>query len=342
MLFENLKYPILQAPIGGLASTKMAAAVSNAGGMGSLPMTWAEPDLAYKRVEKLRAATPNPFFVNFVLAFEPKAFEASLDAGVPVVTFSWGQPGLLVKKAHDAGARVGIQIATLAGAIQALDSGADFIICQGSEAGGHVQSSTPLEQLLPQIVDVAGSIPVVATGGISTGGDLAEVLSYGARAVMLGTRFVASEESRAHSQYKNAIVEAKSADSVYTVCFNGGWPNATHRVLRNKTLDDWESAGCPQPGERPGEGDIVARSSSGEKITRYDDMPPSMNDEGDILDCCLYAGTGVGKILKVSTAADVLADIWTEYQAAEVITKVPAPSRSVNLPAPDSETRPTA
>ncbi|MFK7806038.1 MAG: NAD(P)H-dependent flavin oxidoreductase [Anaerolineae bacterium] len=340
MLFENLKYPILQAPIGSLASTKLASSVSNAGGMGALAMTWTEPDAATKRVEKLRAATRNPFFVNFVLAFQPKALDACLDAGAPVVTFSWGQPGPLVKKVHDAGAKVGIQVATLAGAAQALNSGADFLICQGSEAGGHVQSSTPLEYLLPRIVDMAGSIPVVATGGITTGGDLAKVLSYGAKAIMLGTRFVASEESMAHSVYKNAIIESESADSVYTICFNGGWPNATHRVLRNKTLDDWETAGCPQPGERPGEGDVLTQSSFGGTIKRYDDTPPSLNDKGDILDCCLYAGTGVGKIEKVSTASDVLADIWAEYQAVEIINNVPAPSQPVILPTPDSRIQP--
>ena len=93
MTFLNLKYPILQAPIGSIASTKLAASVSNAGGMGSLALTWTEPDVADERVRKLRAETANPFFANFVLSFPPNALEAALEAGTPMITFSWGATG---------------------------------------------------------------------------------------------------------------------------------------------------------------------------------------------------------------------------------------------------------
>ncbi len=315
MTFLNLKYPILQAPIGSIASTRLAASVSNAGGMGSLALTWTEPDVAADRVRKLRAKTANPFFVNFVLSFPPKALEAALEAGTPAITFSWGQPGQLVNRIHQFDAQVGVQVGTVDGAKQALDDGVDFIICQGVEAGGHVQSTTPLSELLPKVVEIARSVPVVAAGGLTNGKDLAWALGRGAMAMMLGTRFVATIESNAHPLYKQAIVEAKSTDSVYTLCFDGSWPYSAHRVLRNRTLNDWETAGCPPSGQRPGEGDMIAEGSSGVVIKRYDDTPPAADMEGHILECCLYAGKGCSCIEDIPEAAVFLSELWSEYKA---------------------------
>jgi nitronate monooxygenase len=265
--FLNLKYPILQAPIGSIASTNLASAVSNAGGMGSLALTWTKPDVAAQLVRELRDNTDNLFFVNFVLGFPLVSFEAVLEAGAPAITFSWGQPSKLIDKVHKYNSLVGVQVGTRAGAKQAIDDGADFIICQGVGAGGHVQSTTPLSDLLPSVVEIAGSVPIVAAGGLSNGKDLAWALNRGASAVMLGTRFVATVESFAHPDYKQALVEAKSADSIYTQCYNRLWPNASHRVLRNKTLDDWETAGCPQPGQRPGEDEVLAEGSAYDTTT---------------------------------------------------------------------------
>ena len=315
MAFLDLKYPILQAPIGSIASTNLASAVSNAGGMGSLALTWTKPDVAAQRIRELRDSTDNLFFANFVLVFPLASLEAVLEAGAPAITFSWGQPGKLIDKVHRYNSIVGVQVGTAAGARQALDDGADFIICQGVEAGGHVQSTIPLSELLPSVVEIAGSAPVVAAGGLSNGKDLAWALKRGASAVMLGTRFVATVESFAHPDYKQALIEARPADSIYTQCFNGHWPNACHRVLRNKTLDDWETAGCPQPGQRPGEDEVLAEGSAYDTIIRYDDSPPVETTKGQILECCLYAGTGCGSIDNIPPAAQLLSDIWSEYQA---------------------------
>lgn len=315
MTFLNLKYPILQAPLSSIASIRLASAVSNAGGMGSLALTWTQPDVAYQRVRELRDNTDKLFFANFVLGFPLMSLEAALKAGAPAITFSWGQPRKLIDKVHSYNALAGVQVGTCGGAKQAIDDGADFIICQGVEAGGHVQSTTPLSELLTSVVRIAGSVPVVAAGGLSNGKDLAWALNRGASAVMLGTRFVATDESLAHPDYKQALVDAKSTDSIYTQCYNRLWPNASHRVLRNKTLDDWETAGCPQPGERPGEGDVIAEGSADDTITRYDDSPPVETTKGNILECCLYAGTGCGSIDSIPSAAQLLSDIWSEYRA---------------------------
>ena len=315
MSFLNLKYPILQAPIGSIATTDLVAAVSNAGGMGSLALTWTAPDKAARRIKRLKSKTTKPFFANYVLSFPLKSLEAALDAGVPAVTFSWGQPGRLIDKVHQRDALVGVQVGTVDGAKQALDNGADFIICQGVEAGGHVQSTIPLSELLTQINEVSQQIPIIAAGGLTNGSDLKWALKNGAQGIMLGTRFVATAESAAHPRYKQALVDSKYNDSVYTLCFDGEWPYAAHRVLRNATLNEWENAGCPQPGNRPNEGQIVATHESGTSINRYDDDPPLSNMKGEILDCCLYAGTGCGAINSIQNAGELVTDIWTEYQA---------------------------
>jgi NAD(P)H-dependent flavin oxidoreductase YrpB (nitropropane dioxygenase family) len=145
-------------------------------------------------------------------------------------------------------------------------------------------------------------VPVVAAGGLAVGVDVAEVRSLGARAAMLGTRFVASTESYAHGAYKRALLTAASGDTVLTGCFDGGWPYALHRVLRNSTLVNWEAAGCPPSSRRPGEGDIVATQTRGALVHRYDDTPPNAAMSGDMENCCLYAGMGVSKITDVLSA----------------------------------------
>lgn len=297
---------IIQAPIGSLASDTLAAAVSNAGGLGSLALTWTDRATARERLRVLRAKTSRPVAANFVLAFEPIALPAALEAGVEVVTFSWGLPECLVKTAHSAGACVGVQVGCVEGARRALEQGCDFLICQGIEAGGHVQSSTPLRELLPAVVAVARSVPVVAAGGLVDAADVTEVQSLGASAVMLGTRFVASQESCAHPAYKRALVEARSADSVLTGCFDGGWPCALHRVLRNSTLESWEAAGCPAPGHRPAEGEVLATQARGPAICRYAATPPNANMEGEVDALCLYAGMGVDKITAIESAENIV------------------------------------
>ena len=258
MNFGNLKVPILQAPIE--ATVKLAAAVSNTGGMGSMGLALTEPDAAVKLVDELRRITPHPFFVNFVLAFEPRAFDAVIEAGVPAITLSWGLAPDLIERAHRRDVSIGVQIGSVDGAKAAIADGADFVICQGVEAGGHVQSTTELSILLPQVLDIAKDVPVVAAGGLADERDVRCVLDQGATAAMLGTRFVATEESEAHPLYKNAIVAAEESDTVYTTCFDGGWPSAPHRVIRNPR--DVRDAGIGQekasfwpfilPGKRSG------------------------------------------------------------------------------------------
>ena len=313
----GLRFPIFQAPTGSIAGPELAAAVSAAGALGAMGLTWTPPEVAAAFVEKVRAATDRPFQVNFALAFPPAALPEVLDAGAPVVTFSWGDPAPYLAGVRAAGARIGIQVTNVSGAKRAVDLGADFLICQGLEAGGHVQSTTPLWDLLPRVVEAAGGVPVVAAGGIGDGAGIARALAAGASGAMLGTRFVATRESRAHESYKRRLIEATAADTALTVCFDGGWPHAAHRVLRNATLEAWEAAGCPPPGRRPGEGDIVARSLTGEPILRYEDTAPRAGmTGGGITDMCLYAGTNCTAITDAPAAAELVARLWSECRGA--------------------------
>ena len=316
MNIRDLAIPVLQAPIE--STVKLAVAVSEAGGMGSLQGTWKKPEDAAALVESVLRQTKNPFFVNFVLSFEPHAFEAVVEAGVPAVTFSWGIKPDLMARAQRSGVTVGVQVGTVTGAQEAISYGADFIICQGVEAGGHVQSTLPLAKLLPEVVSIAGGLPVFAAGGLATGADLKWAIREGALGVMMGTRFVATKESNAHQDYKEAIVAASDADTVYTVCFDGGWPQATHRVIRNRVLNRWEDAGCPPKGKRPGEGDVVARGGAGHVVKRYDfSKPLNIVCEGNPEDWCLYAGTSCGKVSDIPSVSEILHRIWNESQIAD-------------------------
>src|SRR5262249_53920092 len=149
--------------------------------------------------------TQGPIQANFVLAFAPLSLPVALEAGVRTITFSWGPPASEVGLVRSFGAKLGIQVAAVDDARRALDLGADFLICQGVEAGGHVQATRSLRELLPQVVSAAGGAPVVAAGGMGDGLAVARALSCGASAALLGTRFVATRESVAHDLYKNRL-----------------------------------------------------------------------------------------------------------------------------------------
>jgi len=312
----GLRMPIFQAPVGAVAGSELAAAVSQAGGMGALALTSKSPEVVRRLVAEVRAKTDRPFQTNFVLTFELRSRAAALESGVRIVTFSWGLPTKEVSLLKSFGASFGVQVTTAAGARQALDLGADFLICQGIEAGGHVQATRGLDMVLPRILKAANGIPVIAAGGIGDGKAIARVLAMGASGAMLGTRFVATQESIAHETYKRHLVEANAQDTALTVCFDGDWPYAAHRVLRNSTLKVWEAAGCPPNGRRPGEGDLTANDPNGRNYFRYDDAPPQATFDGNIKAMCLYAGMGCEAIRDIPTVSALLLQLFHEYEAA--------------------------
>jgi len=306
----GLRYPIMQAPYGGPA---LAAAISNAGALGTVSLWVGSEEAARERVQTMRQTTAHLFAVNYVLSFEPRSLPAALDAGAPVVHFSWGIPSAAAAAmVRQRGAIFGVQIATVEGAAAALEAGASYLVCQGVEAGGHVQSSTPLYELLPRVAERAKDTPVLAAGGISRGRDICRALCAGASGVLIGTRFVATQESMAHPEYKAALLRAGATDTALSVCFQDGWPGALHRTLRNATLARWEAAGCPPVGQRPGEGDVVARLADGSPVARYHFASPQRGVEGEVTDLALYAGAGVGDITDLPPVAELITRLWEE------------------------------
>lgn len=255
--------------------------------------------------------------MNYVLAFDPQSLPAALEAGAPVVGFAWGLPTKeIVSSLRRAGAKFGVQVGTAEGARAALDLGADYLVCQGSEAGGHVQSSTSLYGLMPSVLDEAKQVPVLAAGGIGNGQKIRRALLAGASGAVLGTRFVATQESFAHAEYKKAIIAAHAKDTALSVCFQDGWSGASHRTLRNRTLSRWEAAGCPPVGKRPGEGDIVATRPDGTRIARYSFATAQAGYQGMVTDLALYAGQSVDDIKDLPKAGELIARLWAECLTA--------------------------
>jgi nitronate monooxygenase len=324
MALFGQKYPIFEACHGNSTSPDLAIAVSNAGAMGALAgANLASPGEARIAVSKVRSATKRPFVVNFILRNEPTSLTAALDAGAPIVQFSWGMPTKeMVSAVRAAGAKLGMQVTSAESARAALDLGADYLVCQGTEAGGHVQANRGLYEALPIVLKEARRTPVVASGGIGDGQGIRKALLAGASAGMLGTRFVATVESNAHPAYKHAILAAHARDTVLTVCFQDGWSGATHRALRNRTFVMWDAAGCPPIGKRPGEGDVVATTPDGNKVLRYWYASPVQGLEGAVTECALFAGLGVDFIKDLPPAGELVERLWRECESAHGIPRL--------------------
>ncbi|TMC84775.1 MAG: nitronate monooxygenase [Chloroflexi bacterium] len=320
----GIQYPIFSAGIGSAAGPELAAAVSNAGGFGVLGVSGMKPEQVTKRIETTRKLTDRPIGVNIIIAeteegdreFLTAQVDAAGKAGAAAVVLFWGDPAPYVEPAHRHGVKVMIQVGSVEEARHAAQAGVDAVIAQGVEAGGHVRGTTSIWDLLPATVDAIKPLPVLASGGIGDGAGLAKALRLGAQGVSLGTRFVASDESWLHPAYKQRIVESTAADTVYNTLYDVWWPDAPHRTLRNKTLAEWEAAGCPPSGSRPGEGTSIGRRrlSTGEWIEwpRYaiGSAPPDF--EGDIEYSPMWAGESCSVVNDIKPAAEIIRDLVNE------------------------------
>jgi NAD(P)H-dependent flavin oxidoreductase YrpB (nitropropane dioxygenase family) len=309
--------PIVQAPIGGLATPEVAAAASEAGALGMLAMTWTEPDEIDAILGRMAALTAKPFGVNLILRTEQEErLRRSLDGGARIISFFWGDPAPLVPIAHAAGALVMHTVGSAAEARRVVDAGVDIVVAQGVEAGGHVWGDVATLPLIPAVVDAVAPTPVVAAGGIGDGRGLAAVLALGASAGWLGTRFVLTTEVQAHPRYREMLLEATETDTFHSSLFDGGWPDAPHRTLRNSTIEAWETAGRPPPGARPGEDDTLATDRAGEPVKRYQSTSPRAELDGEIEALSLWAGQSVGLVNDIRPVRDVVASIAAEAAAA--------------------------
>jgi nitronate monooxygenase len=312
--------PIVQAPIGSATCPELVAAVSEAGGLGTLAVTWRDPDDVRSAVAVVRQRTDRPIGANVVVDPDATAtpagelVDACLDATVDVLSLSFGDAAPYVDRAHDAGVEVWQTVGSASEAREAAAAGVDAVVTQGSEAGGHLQSDVSTMALVPRVVD-AVDVPVVAAGGIGDGRGLAAVLALGADAGWIGTRFLATDEARVHERYRRRVVEAAETDTVAGTAFDRGWPDVPHRVLRNDTVDEWEAAGRPEDGSRPGEDDVVARVD-GRPVRRYEDSLATPDATGDVEELPLYAGQSSGLVADVRPAGTVVDRLASEARAA--------------------------
>ena len=212
----GVEHPIIQAPIWPAASPELAGAVCNAGGLGSIAAVFGSAERVREHLERVRELTDRPFAVNHVVPFlNEDAFAYTLEARPAVISTSLGDPGDLVKRAHDAGARVIHQVHTVQQAEEAAERGVDAIVAQGSEAGGQgLALGVGTMVLVPQVVDAVSPIPVLAAGGVADGRGLAAALVLGAQGVNIGTRFVASEEASSDDAWRQRLLSSSSEDVV--------------------------------------------------------------------------------------------------------------------------------
>lgn len=305
----GIEAPIVQAPMGGASCPALAAAVSNAGGLGMLALSWDSVDGVRDAIRQTKALTSRPFGVNLVLAFpQDERLAVCLEEGVSVVSFFWGDPAPFVDRVHRAGALVTSTVSSAAEARLAIAGGVDILVAQGWEAGGHVRGEVATLPLVRSVVEAVGAHPLLAAGGIADGAGLAAILAMGASGAWVGTRFLASAEAPVHPHYKDRLLAADETATVHTGLFDIGWPDAPHRVLRNSTYRAWEAAGRPASGSRPGENDIVATGANG-AMYRYGATTPGPEAEGDIDGLSLWAGQGVGRIGQILPAGTIVKEM---------------------------------
>lgn len=229
------KYPVIQGGMAWVAEYHLAAAVSNAGGLGIIGAASAPPEVVREQIREVKARTNQPFGVN-VMLLNPNAPEVAkivIEEKVPVVTTGAGSPAKFMEAWKQAGVVVIPVVASVAMAKMMERAGADAVVAEGMESGGHIGEETTMT-LVPQVVD-AVSIPVIAAGGIGDGRGIAAAFMLGAEAVQMGTRFVVAKESIVHENYKQRIIKAKDIDSAVT----GRTHGHPVRCLRNQMTREY-------------------------------------------------------------------------------------------------------
>lgn len=295
--------------MGGVARSELVTAITQAGGFGFLGMVREPPSLIRQEVEAVRRLTSKPFGVNLIpAATDSELLERQLctcmELVVPVVALFWDLVPGVVERLRDAGILVAFQVGSAEEGDSAQRAGAQILIAQGVEAGGHVRGTTPLKLLLPEVV-ACSDVPVLAAGGIVDGCDLADALRSGANGVVMGTAFLASPESFAHEYHKQRILQARSEETILTDIFHINWPiGASVRVLQN-------SATRGERGDPFGPKHIIGEEK-GRPIYLFSTDSPLRSMTGDFEGMALYAGQGVDKIDAIVPAGERLKTVVSE------------------------------
>lgn len=298
------KYPVIQGGMAWVAEYHLAAAVSNAGGLGIIGAASAPPEVVREQVRKAKELTDKPFGVN-VMLLNPNADEVAqiiIEEGVKVVTTGAGNPGKFMDAWKAAGVVVIPVVASVAMARMMERGGADAVVAEGMESGGHIGAQTTMT-LVPQVAD-AVSIPVIAAGGIADGRGVAAAMMLGAEGVQMGTRFVVAKESIVHSNYKERVIKAKDIDSEIT----GASTGHPIRVLRNQMSREYLKM------EKEG-----AAFEELERLTLGSLRRAVM--DGDVVHGSLMAGQCAGLVKKEQTCKEMIEELMEE---AEKLLKINA------------------
>jgi nitronate monooxygenase len=307
----GIDHPIILAPMGGVAGGELAAAVARAGGLGLIGCGYGNPSAGYGSIQwiddQFEAAGNEKVgagFISWSLAERPELLDRVLDRGTDPLFLSFGDPAPFIPKIRAAGRKLILQVASLAEARDAARLGADVIVAQGSEAGGHGAAKRTLFSLLPEVVDAVHPVPVLAAGGVSDGRGLAAALMLGAEGVLVGTRLFASREALGGDALKRRIVESTGDNTVRTRVFDLirrlDWPSGyTGRAIANRFTRTWHGR----------EEELTAVLGSEE--ARY----WAARDAGDVETAVLFAGEGTGLIHDFPPAAEVVGRMVREAEA---------------------------
>ena len=293
----GIEYPVIQGGMAWVAEYHLAAAVSNAGGLGIIGAASAPPEVVREQIQKTREFTDKPFGVN-VMLMNPNAPEVAqvvAEEGVKVVTTGAGNPAKFMELWKNAGIKVIPVVASVAMARMMEKAGADAVVAEGTESGGHIGSATTMT-LVPQVVD-AVKIPVIAAGGIGDGRGFAAAMMLGAKAVQMGTRFIVAKESIVHKNYKDRVIKAKDIDSEVTGRSHGH----PIRSIRNKMTREYlklEQQGVP--------------FEELEQLTLGSLRKAVM--DGDITNGSIMAGQIAGLIKEEKSCKDIIHDIIVQAE----------------------------
>src|SRR5579863_7212566 len=291
----GVAYPIVQAPMGWIARSKLASAVSNAGGMGIIETSSGELDAIREEIKKMRTLTAKPFGVNIAQAFvrDPDIVKFVIDQGVKFVTTSAGDPQRYCAALKEAGLTVFHVVPSLKAALRAVDCGVDGLVVEGGEGGGFKNPRDVASMvLLPLVCEKAG-VPVVAAGGMVDGRTMAAAFALGAEGIQMGTRMVSSAESPVHANWKQAILAARETDTVFLNRFG---PGPALRALRTDKTTAFEK-------EPPA--NIMGEFGHAKDLYFGGDMEASIALSGQV----------AGRIDAIKPVAQVIAETVAEFEA---------------------------
>jgi NAD(P)H-dependent flavin oxidoreductase YrpB (nitropropane dioxygenase family) len=312
-----IEHPVALGGMAGVAAERLVAAVSNAGGLGTLGCANQPPSWITAAARAVRERTDRPFALNLLLFLADEgSIGAVLDAKPPVFSTSWPRAGhdlrALFTRAHDAGAKVMHMASTVEEARRAAEAGADVVVAQGSEGGGHVGLIGSIV-LVPMVVRAIAPVPVLAAGGIATGEGLAAALALGAEGALLGTRFLATEESPLPQAFQRAILASDGHNTLLTeipdVARGRAWPGAFSRVARNRFVERWAGR----------EGELRARQAEAAAgLLRA-------VAEGNADEAALFMGQDAGLIESIEPAGEIVERIVRE--ADEILERLGSGNR---------------